>query len=202
MHTALTHYQDVVLRHGSLAPEIWGRVVYAIHLQPQERPCFLDFPGFCDKGMGFVARLYGTGEHLADVIQRIQPLAQHDLISIEDVTALPEIDDATEFGVTFRAKATHSARERRHQKRAVARALKAGDPLPEFSAPKPMPVSQCRYPRSYIKMMSASTQTLFPLLIRRKVVPSDQAIALMNTPRAGSSYGLGVPVPLIRHAER
>ena len=24
MHTALTHYQDVVLRHGSLAPEISG----------------------------------------------------------------------------------------------------------------------------------------------------------------------------------
>lgn len=202
MHPALTHYQDVVLRHGSLAPEIWGRVVYAIHLQPKERPCFIDFPGFCDRGMGFVARLYGTAEHLSDLIHRIQPLAQHDLIGIEDMSEIPQIDDSTMWGVTLRAKATHSARERRHQKRAVARALKAGEPLPEFSEPKPMPLDECRYPRNYIKMMSSSTKTLFPLLIRRKVVFSDQAKTLLADPPGAKSYGLGVPVPLIGSTER
>lgn len=202
MLAALTHYQDVVLRHGSLAPEIWGRVVYAIHLQPKNRPCFVDFPGFCQKGMGFVARLYGTPEHLSEVVQRIQPLAQHNFIGIQDTLPVPPLDDAAEWGLTLRDKATHTARERRHQKRAIERALKAGETLPEFSAPKPMPLEQCAHPRSYIKMMSASTQTQFPLLIRRKVVSSEEAKALLANPRGAGSYGLGTPVPLIRPIDR
>lgn len=202
MSTAITHYQNVVLRHGALASEIWGRVVYAIHLQPLERRCAIDFPGFCEKGTGFVARLYGTTEHLLEVAQRLEPLTQHQLIDIESVLALPDMNDASEWAVTLRAKSTHSARERRHQKRAVARALKEGKPLPALSAPQPMPLEKCRYPRHAIKMMSESTQTLFPLLIRRKLVSRDEANALIHTPRAGNGYGLGIPVPLFRDAER
>lgn len=199
----ISHYQDVVLQEASLSQEIWGRVVWSIHwhLKHADFPrsqCRLDFPDFDHRGVGRTCRLFGDEELLASVGRHIAPLQGHGFIELAPAQAVPGY--AAEWAVVTRAKSKGPARERRHARRAAARALKNGDPLPDVAAPKGGRTWQNREtPAHTVSMMSHSSgKQVFPLLLTRKVTSdADEAHGWEQGLRNGASYGLSQPVPLI-----
>lgn len=197
-----SHYQDVVLRDGGLAKEIWGRVLWIVHgncakADTIEDACRADFPGYDRRGFGFVCRLYGSERTLAEVTDGLAPLEHYDFIGIQPRQPVPE--DTDQWAVMYRAKVRGPARERRHQKRAAARALRNGEPIPEMKDPAPSSKVQRRTPAHAVSMLSMSDGNQeFPLLLTREVIDrKSEADVLAVVPRSGTNYGIGIPVPLI-----
>lgn len=201
MAPALTHFRDVVLRDGKLAPEIWGRVVWVVHCQhhhaDRDGAIYIDFPGFNRFNLGFVCRLFGTENALEEMAEQLQPLADYGFISLKAIAPAPE--EVSEYALVRRPKRRSPAQKKRSRKREAEKALKEGKPLPTYESE---PLGERRKAGEHdIQMMSTSQHTRFKFRLARTVVSADEARNIANSPRSGVGYGVGIPVPIIHTQE-
>lgn len=191
-----THYQNLLLRDGNLTAELWGRVVWIVHgichqAQTPEHACRIDFPGLNALGIGFMARLYGSPSAIQSVVDAIQPLITHDLLSVQAMRPVPESPQT--WAVSYRRKEITASKLRR-----MLRRRRHDDPG-TFSEDDIEAIVQSHRnrPSHRIQMVSTSKQTRFNMDIERQLVTSNEAQRLADTPKAGANYGLGYPVPII-----
>lgn len=174
----LTHYIDIQIAKPSIAYELHGRVVMAVHMSiVRGQPIALDWPQWRDTygGFGHVVRLLGTPAALDCALTLLNRYQQADLIGFSAIEPVPA-HAVTQWGyVRARRAEKNSASYRRRQLRRH----------PDWKEDEKM-VPQ-RKINHLLPLQSLSTQRLFKLKMCR--VPASQVSGELN------HYGMAVAIP-------